>query len=248
MPRYFIEVSYKGTNYCGFQIQENAITIQSEVEKALRIFYKEKFELIGSSRTDTGVHALQNYFHVDTDILFNKEQLYNINSILPDDIVLKNIFLVNAKAHCRFDAINREYQYFIYQQKNPFLSDRAWFYPFPLDINLLNEAAAILMQYEDFTSFSKKNTQVKTFNCSIEESFWETKNDCIIYHVRANRFLRGMVKGLVSTMLKVGRQQISIDDFKNIIFAKNCMQADFTAPAHGLFLVNINYKKTIFDV
>ena len=187
MERYFIEVSYKGTRYSGFQIQDNALTIQSEVERALQIFYKEKIELTGSSRTDTGVHALQNYFHCDTELQLLQEHIYNINAILPEDIVLKNIYKVKPSAHCRFDAMSRSYQYFIYQQKNPFLADRAWYYPFPVNVDLLNEVAAILMQYEDFTSFSKKNTQVKTFNCSIEKSFWEKNNDGISFGFDGNR-------------------------------------------------------------
>ena len=246
MERYFIEVSYKGTRYSGFQIQDNALTIQSEVERALQIFYKEKIELTGSSRTDTGVHALQNYFHCDTELQLLQEHIYNINAILPEDIVLKNIYKVKPSAHCRFDAMSRSYQYFIYQQKNPFLADRAWYYPFPVNVDLLNEVAAILMQYEDFTSFSKKNTQVKTFNCSIEKSFWEN-NDGIVYNVTANRFLRGMVKGLTSTMLKVGRGQINVKEFENIILSKDCTQADFTAPPHGLFLISVNYPAALFE-
>ena len=247
MERYFIEVSYKGTRYSGFQIQDNALTIQSEVERALQIFYKEKIELTGSSRTDTGVHALQNYFHCDTELQLLQEHIYNINAILPEDIVLKNIYKVKPSAHCRFDAMSRSYQYFIYQQKNPFLADRAWYYPFPVNVDLLNEVAAILMQYEDFTSFSKKNTQVKTFNCSIEKSFWEKNNDGIVYNVTANRFLRGMVKGLTSTMLKVGRGQINVKEFENIILSKDCTQADFTAPPHGLFLISVNYPAALFE-
>jgi tRNA pseudouridine38-40 synthase len=247
MERYFIEVSYKGTKYSGFQIQENAVTIQSELEKALQIFYKEKIDLTGSSRTDTGVHALQNYFHCDTALQLLQEHIYNINAILPEDIVLKNIQKVKPSAHCRFDAISRSYQYFIYQQKNPFLADRAWYYPFPLDMDLLNQSAEMLMQYEDFTSFSKKNTQVKTFNCTIEKSFWGKNNEGMIYHVTANRFLRGMVKGLTSTMLKVGRGQISLDEFENIILSKDCTQADFTAPPHGLFLIRVHYPSIVFE-
>jgi tRNA pseudouridine38-40 synthase len=246
MARYFIELAYKGTRFSGFQIQDNALTIQSEVERALKIYYKESFNLTGSSRTDTGVHALQNFFHVDTEIILQQEQLYHINAILPEDIVLKKFYLVKADAHSRFDAISREYQYFIYQEKNPFLIDSAWFYPYPVNIDLLNEAAQVLKEYNDFTSFAKKNSQVKTFNCTIEKSIWRKENGQLIYHVEANRFLRGMVKGLVATMLKAGREQISIKSFEEIIQAKDCTKADFTAPSQGLFLVRVNFPEQIF--
>ena len=246
MHRYFLELAYKGTAYSGFQVQENANTIQSETERALEIFFKQKINLTGSSRTDAGVHALQNFFHFDTELNITNEQLYNINAILPGDIVAKAIYPVKNDAHVRFSAMAREYHYYIYTTKNPFLADRAWFYPFAIDIDILNEAAAILMQYKDFTSFSKRNTQVNTFECSITNSQWKLENDCYVYEVRSNRFLRGMVRGLVGTMLKAGRKIITIDQFKNIIEAKDCTKADFTTPAHGLFLAAVDYREDIF--
>jgi tRNA pseudouridine38-40 synthase len=187
MPRYFIRLAYKGTNYAGFQVQDNANSIQAEVEKSLKVFFKMYFELTCSSRTDAGVHALCNYFHFDSDILFPADQLekslYNLNAILPPDIVIKKIFQVPENAHCRFDALSREYEYYIYQSKNPFLSGSAFYYPYTADIVSLNEAAALIKQYSDFTTFSKRNTQVKTFNCSIIESEWTIKDDCTVYHV-----------------------------------------------------------------
>ena len=249
MPRYFIRLAYKGTNYAGFQVQDNANSIQAEVEKALKVFFKIDFELTCSSRTDAGVHALCNYFHFDSDILFQAEQLeksvYNLNAILPPDIVIKKIFQVPETAHCRFDALSREYEYYIYQSKSPFLSGSAFYYPYTIDINSLNVAAALIKQYSDFTTFSKRNTQVKTFNCSIIESEWVIKDDCIVYHVKANRFLRGMVRGLVGTMLRVGTGHITIDGFKRSIESKDCSQADFSAPSQGLFLVNVNYPASL---
>lgn len=249
MPRYFIEVAYKGTNYAGFQVQKNANSIQSEVEKALRIFFKTEFILTGSSRTDAGVHALCNYFHFDVAIAFPCRQLersvYNLNAILPFDIVIKRIIPVTDEAHCRFSALSREYEYYIYPSKDPFLSERAFYYPYAPDINLLNAAAAIVNQYEDFTSFSKRNTQVKTFNCHIIKSQWINKNDCLVYNVEANRFLRGMVRGLVGTMLRVGTQRITPDTFRTIIESKNCTLADFSVPPQGLFLVKVKYPDSI---
>jgi tRNA pseudouridine38-40 synthase len=246
MPRYFIEVAYKGTNYSGFQEQQNANSIQAEVEKALLVFFKTGFLLTGSSRTDAGVHALSNYFHFDAVTVFSPDQLkksvYNLNSILPRDIVVKSINPVADAAHCRFDALYREYEYYIYQSKDPFLSERAYFYPYRLDMDALNMAAGLLMQYTDFTTFSKRNTQVKSFNCSIIKSRWHVKDGCIVYNVCANRFLRGMVKGLVGTMLRVGTNRISQQQFKAIVEGRDCSKADFSVPAQGLFLMGVKYS------
>ncbi|PWT96750.1 MAG: tRNA pseudouridine(38-40) synthase TruA [Bacteroidetes bacterium] len=243
MSRYFVEVTYKGTRYAGFQTQKNANSIQAEVEKAFTIFYKTPFNLTGSSRTDAGVHALQNYFHFDFEEEILTAQVYNLNAILPSDIVIKKIIPVANEAHSRFDALSREYKYFIYQNKNPFLEDRAYFFPYSLNSDQINEAAEVLKEYSDFTSFSKRNTQVKTFQCQINESKWIFEDGCWVYHVKANRFLRGMVRGLVGTMLQVGRGKIDIDNFRKIIEAKDCTQADFAVPAHGLFLISVKYSE-----
>ena len=245
MLRYFIEVAYKGTKYAGFQIQQNANSIQAEIEKALKVFFKQDISLTCSSRTDAGVHALSNYFHFDAVNFPGQEVLntitYNINAILPTDIVVNRIYQVAANAHSRFDAHSRLYRYSVYQHKNPFIEDRAYYYPYKLDIDNLQAAATVLKEYTDFTSFSKRNTQVKTFNCTIIKSDWSFKDDCTIYNVEANRFLRGMVRGLVGTMLKVGTGKISIAEFKNIIESKDCTKADFSVPPQGLFLLNVCY-------
>lgn len=240
MPRYFIEVSYKGTNYSGFQVQENANSIQAELEKALLIFYKHKFQLTGSSRTDAGVHARQNFFHFDAEISI-KEDVYNLNAILPWDIVVKRIFKVSNDFHCRFDAKTREYHYYIYQHKNPFLQDVAYYVPYTIDIELMQLAAKEIKGYTDFTSFSKRNTQVTSFNCTIYKSEWVQEEGCFVYKVKANRFLRGMVKGLVGTMLLVGKRKISIQDFKQIIQLKDCTKADFSVSSYGLFLHEVTF-------
>lgn len=244
MPRYFIEVSYKGTNYSGFQVQMNANSVQAEMEKALEIFYKQHFELTGSSRTDAGVHALQNFFHFDTDLAI-KDDAYNLNAILPGDIVVKRITPVEDKAHCRFDAVSREYHYYIYNQKNPFLADRAYYVPYTIDAELLQLAAKEIMRHTDFTSFSKRNTQVKTFRCAISNSEWVQEGDCLVYKVTANRFLRGMVKGLVGTMLLVGKRKISLEAFKAIIESKDCTKADFSVHPAGLMLYKVSFPYLI---
>jgi tRNA pseudouridine38-40 synthase len=241
MPRYFIEVSYKGTNYSGFQVQQNANSIQAEVEKALQVFFKQKFELTGSSRTDAGVHALQNFFHFDSETAIHRE-VYNLNAILPDDIVIKSINEVDVGAHCRFDAVSREYRYHVYQNKQPFIQDRAYYYPYALDIQALQQVAKEIILHHDFTSFSKRNTQVRSFLCEIYESEWVTEQDCLVYRIKANRFLRGMVKGLVGTMLQAGRGKLSVDGFRAVIEGRDCTKADFSVPSHGLFLCKVEYR------
>ncbi len=265
MNRYFIEVAYKGTNYSGFQIQNNANSIQGEIGKALKIFFKCPLNLTGASRTDAGVHALQNYFHFDTETVLvstdetkyledsqvwpggkdlkgaGAQALYSLNALLPRDIVIKKIIPVNSDAHCRFDAVEREYNYHIYQSKNPFVQDWAYYYPFKIDAEKLHKAADQITKYNDFSSFSKRNTQVKNFICTIHNSHWRIENESLIYHITANRFLRGMVRGIVGTMLRVARDKISIEDFRSIIENKDSSQADFSVPAQGLFLISVKY-------
>lgn len=241
MPRYFVEVAYKGTDFSGFQVQKNANSVQAEVEKVLAVFYKKKIELTGSSRTDAGVHALQNFFHFDSDIEIGTDA-YNLNAMLPLDIVIKRIFRVKDGAHCRFDAVSREYRYYIFRNKNPFLQDRAYYYPYPVSMELLQNAAREVLKQTDFTSFSKRNTQVKSFLCEIIESEWVQEEDCFVYRIKANRFLRGMVKGLVGTMLLVGREKISMEAFINIFESADCSKADFSVHSAGLFLCQVEFE------
>jgi tRNA pseudouridine38-40 synthase len=247
MPRYFLEVAYKGTNYSGFQIQANASSIQQEVEKALEVFLRQRPALTTSSRTDGGVHALQNFFHFDYEGVIDKRQLYNINALLPADIVLKDVRPVAPDAHCRFDAISREYRYYLYRSKDPFLNDRAWFYPYTLDLEKLAAAADSLKGCQDFTSFAKRNTQVKTFVCTLSESNWSEYQNGLVYTVKANRFLRGMVRGLVATMLHVGRGKLSLEEFAGILVQKDNRLADFSAPGHGLFLHRVYFPVSVYD-
>lgn len=246
MPRYFLELAYTGTNYSGFQIQRNANTVQAEVEKALRIYLRQNFDLTGSSRTDTGVHAFQNYFHFDADIDISTKCIYNINSLLPNDIVIKNIFTVPENLHCRFDAISRTYKYIITQTKNPFVLKSAYYFPYKIDFDLINNLAEEVKKFNDFTSFSKRNTQVSSFICKIEISEWNYENNCLVYHVKSNRFLRGMVRALTGTMLRIARNNNynQVDHFRKIIEAKDCRMADFSVPGHGLFLTNVEFLKT----
>lgn len=246
MNRYFIEVYYKGTNYAGFQVQKNAVTIQSELEKALKVLFHQDFELTGSSRTDTGVHARQNYFHFDALFSVDNSRTYNLNAILPPDIAVRSIQLVDQDCHSRFDAVAREYCYSVYRFKDPFLEDRAYYFPFTIDISLLQEAALVLLGTHDFTSYSKRNTQVKTFVCTIEKSEWVKEGHVFQYRVRGNRFLRGMVRGLVGTMLRVGRGQMTLEEFKAVLVARDCSKADFSVPGKGLCLEKVEYPHGYF--
>jgi tRNA pseudouridine38-40 synthase len=246
MPRYFLELSYKGEAYSGFQVQQNAVTIQAEVEKAFLVFFRTRVELTGSSRTDAGVHALQNYFHFDWEEEFPQSSIYNLNAILPAAIVIKSVRKVNPGAHSRFHAAAREYKYFIYNRKNPFIDDRAWYLPYTLDRTLLDACAQRIKTNRDFSAFSKRNTQVRTFDCSVEVSEWIEEDGCLVYHVKANRFLRGMVRGLVATMVRVARGTINYDTFETVITQKETASADFSAPAKGLFLVSVSYPGTLF--
>jgi len=248
MARYFIEVAYKGTAYAGFQVQQNANTVQAEVEKALATYFREAVSLTGSSRTDAGVHALQNFFQFDMERILDEaacnKTVYHLNAILPADIAAKTIRGVKENAHCRFDAVSRSYIYTIYQFKDPFLNDRGYYYPYQLDITLLNEAATLLMQYTDFESFAKKHNQSFTNQCTLYKSEWViVSKDVLQYHVTGNRFLRGMVRALVGTMLPVGRGKCSIAEFLSIIESKDPTKANFATPAHGLALAQVNYPQ-----
>jgi tRNA pseudouridine38-40 synthase len=249
MPRYFLQIQYKGTNYSGLASQTNnpnVQTVQGLIDSALQILFKTTIATTTSSRTDAGVHANQNYLHADIEQPISEKFLYNINSILPQDIVVKKITQVPNDVHSRFDAISREYKYYIHTTKNAFATDVSWYYPYPLDIAKLNECAALLMQFTDFETFCKKHTDVFTFDCTITKSIWvQTDADHLLYNVTSNRFLRGMVRGLVGTMLKVGAGYNTVAQFQDIILAKDCSKANFSTPAHGLFLQEVLFAQEL---
>ncbi|MER3465570.1 MAG: tRNA pseudouridine(38-40) synthase TruA [Chitinophagaceae bacterium] len=244
MSRYFIEVAYKGTNYSGFQVQENANTIQAEIEKAFAVLHRTNVVLTGSSRTDAGVHALQNYFHFDFEPDVNKAFLYKMNAILPQDIVIKAIHPMPEGAHSRFDATSRSYIYRIHQFKNPFLQDSSFYYPFKLNLQLLQEAAALVKTKTNFFAFCKTNTQVNNFNCVIKRSEWEVEGSELTYTIEGNRFLRGMVRLLVGSLLKVGREKLTLLDLESL-FQSNT-KSGYAAPAQGLFLEGVHYPENYF--
>lgn len=244
MPRFFLEVAYKGTKYSGFQIQENSNTIQAEVEKTFNILLRQPLALTGSSRTDAGVHALQNYFHFDFSEPLDDRIIYKMNAILPDDIVIKGLYTMHENAHSRFDATSREYEYIIYQQKNPFLKSLAYYYPYSLNESLLHEAANLVKAGTNFFAFSKTNTQVKNFNCTIYKSQWLQEGDKLIYNIEGNRFLRGMVRLLTASMLKVGRSKISLDEFASM-FQYTDKKCGFSVPPDGLFLKKVRFPMPV---
>ena len=247
MNRYFLEVRYKGTRYAGFQKQQNAPTIQSTVEAAMAVYLRHPVELTGSSRTDTGVHALQNFFHFDIDRIISPDSVYNFNALLPADIAVTRLIKVNAQQHCRFDALARTYQYRIYERKDPFLDGLAYYYPYKPDMGLLQAAADIVKDEVEFGAFSKRNTQVKHFRCIIRHSRWEVQDPCLVYCVKANRFLRGMVKGLVGTMLQVGRGNLTLGEFKELFQSGGERRVDFAVPGHGLTLQEVEYPVDFFE-
>jgi tRNA pseudouridine38-40 synthase len=243
--RYFIECSYRGTNYCGWQIQENANTVQAEIEKALTILLKNPTSITGSSRTDAGVHAMHQvaHFEIEHEIQNPENLVFRMNKILPFDISIKRIYLVKDDYHSRFEATSRKYEYRISKSKNPFQKGLCYEFNQELNIDLMNEACQKLFQHIDFECFSKIKTEVNTFNCTIIEAHWQMENDeMLVFHIKANRFLRGMVRAIVGTLLEVGAGRLSVEDFEQIILSKNRKKAGRAVPAEGLFLMEVNYN------
>lgn len=243
--RYLVDISYKGTEYAGFQLQNNAISIQQKINEALSTILREDILTTSASRTDTGVHAKQNFVHFDFNKHLPKEFLKRLNIFLPKDISINAIYEVPDDFHARFDGRERSYEYIISFKKDPFLIENSWYIPFPLDIKKMNDCAALLKKYTDFSAFTKTHTQVKTNDCTIKKAKWtfDKKNDQLLFEVTANRFLRGMVRALVGTMVQVGKGKISVADFKKIIESKNARLADFSPPPQGLYLAAIKYKR-----
>jgi len=244
MPRYFIELAYKGSRYSGFQVQENAVTVQSEVEAAFRTLQREPVSLTGSSRTDAGVHALQNFFHFDIAGSLHSQFVYKMNAILPGDIVIKHLFPMPDTAHARFNAVGRRYQYRVHRFKHPFLRDRSLFYPYTLDRERMDEAAGFVREQTNFFSFSKTNTQVKNFSCSIRQSEWKVEGEELLYCIEANRFLRGMVRLLTASLIRVGRGKLSLEEFQSLF--RSTKKCGYSVPAHGLYLVSVLYPENFF--
>ena len=242
--RFFIELSYSGSNYHGWQIQPNANTIQAELNKALSTILNNAISVVGAGRTDTGVHAKQMFAHFDAEVEMELPKLITkLNGFLPNDIAIHNIFKVNEGAHCRFDAINRTYKYYITNKKTPFNSNVYFLYK-SLDIDVMNLACKHLLGKHDFASFSKVHTQTHTNDCDLMSAHWEEENDNLVFTIKSDRFLRNMVRAIVGTLLEVGEGKITEDKVKEIIEKKDRSQAGVSVPAHALFLTNIEYPKS----
>lgn len=242
MARYLLEVKYDGTAFHGSQLQGGIPTVQLAINKSLSTLLRKEVISFGASRTDEGVHALCNCYHFDLEEPLHPAFQYKMNAILPPSLSVSRMFIANNdEFNARFDAISRRYRYRIYAKKDPFLFKRALYFPFRLDIEFLHETATILREYTNFETFSKRNTQTRTFNCTILQSRWEQNEDELHYVVEANRFLRGMVRGLVGTQLQVARGRITTGDFRKIIESGDCTKADFSVAGHGLYLEHISY-------
>jgi tRNA pseudouridine38-40 synthase len=244
--RYFIQLSYNGSTYHGWQNQPNAVSVQEVLEKGLTTLLNQEISIMGAGRTDAGVHATEMFAHFETDGFFNSNDLiFKLNSFLPKDIAIQDIFKVKSEAHSRFDALSRTYLYRISLDKSPFNFDAAYFVKQSLNVDLMNEASKVLLTYKDFQCFSKSQTDVKTYHCDIMEAEWFFKENELHFVIKANRFLRNMVRAIVGTMINVGIGKLTIEDVHAIIQSKNRSEAGFSVPAHGLYLTNIAYPEDI---
>lgn len=241
--RYCIEFSYNGKNYFGYQVQPDAVSVQEELEKALSTILREEIKTTGAGRTDTGVHAKKMFAHFDTGTTLDETLSRKLNSFLPPDISVKRIFKVKDDFHARFDATYRTYEYYISLDKNPFTQESAWqHWKRGLVLDKMNEACKILFEYEDFTSFAKLKTDNKTNICKIYKAEWEQQGSELKFTVSANRFLRNMVRAIVGTMVEIGLEKIKPEDLRRVIEDKHRNSAGTSAPAHGLFLVDVGYE------
>lgn len=240
--RYFIEFAYNGKNYCGWQYQPDAPSVQEALSKAMTLLLRAEIELTGAGRTDAGVHARQMYAHFDFDGEINNAILTKkLNSFLPQDIVVYDILPLHADAHARFDASGRTYEYHIHTFKDAFINEGSWYHFQPLNMEKMNEAAKILFEYTDFKCFSKTHTDVRTFNCDVSEAFWVKEGNKLVFTITADRFLRNMVRAIVGTLTNVGLGKLSVEDFRTIIEGRDRNKAGFSVPAHGLYLTKVVY-------
>lgn len=246
--RYFIELSYNGKNYHGWQIQPDASSVQETVQKALSTLVREEIDIVGAGRTDAGVHASQIFAHFDIEKAIDTAEIQNrLNAFLPDDIVIEDIIEVKKEAHARFDAVSRSYEYKIWLGRNPFLLDTTWqLYQQKLSVENMNEVASVLLNYTDFKCFSKSKTDVRTYNCKITEAVWKQNENELTFYITADRFLRNMVRAIVGSLIDVGLGKKTKKDFIKIIESRDRTKAGFSVPAQGLFLTKVAYPKDIF--
>ena len=247
MQRYFIQLSYKGTVYCGWQKQPNGITVQEEVEKSLALVIGEKTDVLGCGRTDSGVHSNDFYLHFDVEKKMDPNTLvYRLNSILPNSIAIKKVFKVHENAHARFDASSRTYRYYINHLKKPFETDTSWYlYNTKLDVGKMNQAAELLLKVNDFSAFEKVGSDNSTSICKVKFAEWFKNQDEMYFEIRADRFLRNMVRAIVGTLIEIGKEKIDINEFKTIIESKDRSNSGASVPAKGLFLWEVTYPLSI---
>lgn len=248
MKRFFITLSYNGKNYCGWQIQPNGLSVQETLQKSLSTLIRKEIDIVGAGRTDSGVHAREMIAHFDwNDSDFNTDELcMKLNRFLPKDIAIHSIREVTADAHARFSAVSRTYSYCITQRKDPFLHELKYRVSFIPDIEWMNQLCSILKETEDFTSFSKLHTDVKTNICKVKYAHWEKIGEDFVFTIQADRFLRNMVRSIVGTLLQAGRGRMSEKEFRQIIAAQNRGAAGESAPAHALFLEKVEYPSDIW--
>lgn len=246
--RFFLEFSYAGTHYHGWQSQPNALSVQEVMENALETLLKTPTPLVAAGRTDTGVHARQMIAHFDGELVEAARQhfVYQLNQFLPQDIAIHSLKQVQPDAHARFDALSRTYEYHIAKEKTPFGNELQYLVKQPLDLEVMNEGAALLLDYEDFECFSKSHTDVKTFLCKISHAAWTNSEKGYTFTITANRFLRNMVRAIVGTLLEIGLKKKKVDDLHQIIKNKNRSEAGYSVPAQGLFLTQVEYPKNIY--
>jgi tRNA pseudouridine38-40 synthase len=245
--RFFFEITYNGTRYHGWQNQKNAVGVQQVVEDTLSKLLRREIAIVGSGRTDTGVHCIQQFFHADIEKEFNMADLiHRLNAFLPKDIAIRNIFAVTPGAHARYDAYERSYEYKITRKKNPLLVGYAHYFFRDLDLTAMNKATTHLLGEHDFACFSKVHTDVNHFICDVKQAEWTAKGDLLIFRITANRFLRGMVRAIVGTLLDVGTGKISLKQFEEILKSKDRKQAGMNAPAEGLYLTKVKYPRSVF--
>jgi tRNA pseudouridine38-40 synthase len=249
--RYFIFISYKGTSYHGWQLQPNSVTVQQLLEDALSVVLNAKISATGAGRTDTGVHATYFVAHFDSvspDLDKTNRLVYRLNSYLPKDISVNAVKKVLPDANARFSAVSRTYKYYISKSKDPFSESSSWLIYGNIEISQMNKACKLLFKHTDFTSFSKLHSDTKTNNCKIYDAFWKEEDNLIVFTIKADRFLRNMVRAIVGTMVETGTGKISLKEFEEIILARDRCKAGKSAPAKGLFLVDIEYPDEIFAV
>ena len=244
--RYFIELSYFGKAYHGWQNQPNSISVQEVLEENLCKVLRSKKEVVGAGRTDAGVHARQMFAHFDHPEVIDEALLkYKLNSMLPKDIAIAGIFEVRSDAHARFDAVSRSYEYHIVQEKDAFSQDFAWLLKQKIDFDKMNEAAAILKDYTNFKCFSKSRTDVRTYNCRIDRAEWKKEDNKLVFHITADRFLRNMVRAIVGTLIDIGQNKYPVSRMHEIIESEERGEAGASVPARGLYLTGIEYPENI---